>query len=171
MPQLRAHVGIDPGQTGAVAVIWPTVDTAGIRNVDLFDTPIFTGPQGKKQFDEDSMVKLLEAVRSRDVSVHVTIEKVNAMPKQGVASTFNFGMGYGVWLGIIAALRLQSQRVHPARWKKVVLADSAKVDQAVVAHAARLYPGISDQLRGPKGGLKIGRADALLLAHYGTLAA
>lgn len=170
MPQVRTHVGIDPGQTGGVAVIPNCFDATREPLVTLHDTPTFKG-EGRTLYDEAGMSDLLRGVAKSYPDVFVTIEQVHAMPKQGVSSSFNFGMGYGIWLGIVAALGLPSQRVTPQRWKKVVLADGPKVDQAVCAFAARLYPAIAGNLRGPRGALLMGRADALLIAHYGTLAA
>lgn len=164
---LRAFVGIDPGQTGAVAVI--VVDTSGgaVHPPELHDTPTFKG-EGKTLYDEVGMARILVNVGELyGPNVFVTIEKVGAMPKQGVASSFNFGMGYGIWLGIIATLRMQSQRVTPQRWKKTALQDGPKVDQAVVAVAARLYPATAPMLRGPRGALLMGRADALMISHHG----
>jgi len=165
---LRAYIGIDPGQTGAVAVI--VVDTASgaARAPELHDTPTFKG-DGKTLYDEAGMARILaDVARVYGGHVFATIEKVGAMPKQGVASSFNFGMGYGIWLGIIAALGIQSQRVTPQRWKKSALQDGPKVDQAVVAVAARLYPAVAAMLRGPRGALLMGRADALLIAQHGV---
>ena len=41
------------------------------------------------------------------------IEKVAAMPGQGVTSMFNFGKGFGVLLGAAAGLGLQTTQVTP----------------------------------------------------------
>lgn len=48
----------------------------------------------------------------------VGIELVHSMPKQGVASTFKFGMGYGQLQGICAALRIPFVLIAPQVWKK-----------------------------------------------------
>jgi crossover junction endodeoxyribonuclease RuvC len=45
------------------------------------------------------------------------VEKVGAMPKQGVSSTFKFGAAYGSILGILAALKIRTILVSPTVWK------------------------------------------------------
>ena len=47
---------------------------------------------------------------------HVWIEKVGAMPGQGVSSMFQFGRSVGTIEGIIAALRLPISYVTPQKW-------------------------------------------------------
>lgn len=174
-----AYAGVDPGLTGAVAVISPD------GQVRIFDTPVIeTVVNGKKRHvpDEAQMIsileKLLASIQYAATSIHVVLEKVNAMPSfgpggrrtMGAASMFNFGFGYGLWCMALTALKLPHDRVHPATWKARLLRDTNKDDGAAAQLAGRLYPAADPLLRGPKGGLKMGRVDALLLAHYGQIA-
>ena len=48
---------------------------------------------------------------------NVVVEAVHAMPKQGLSSTFKFGMGVGIIHGVAGALRLPLTLVTPAQWK------------------------------------------------------
>jgi crossover junction endodeoxyribonuclease RuvC len=48
---------------------------------------------------------------------HAVVENVHAMPKQGVSSAFNFGMGLGIIHGVAGALRLPLTLVAPTQWK------------------------------------------------------
>lgn len=176
-----ARVGIDPGLTGCVCVL-PPID----GEPRFFDAPVIeTVVSGKKRHvpDEGAMVHILEgalaSIQYAATSVHVTIEKVNAMPSfgpggrrtMGATSMFNFGYGYGLWCGILAALRIPHDRVHPATWKARLLGGTSKDDGAAAQAGSRLYPVADHLLRGPKGGLKMGRVDALLIAHYGKITA
>ena len=43
----------------------------------------------------------------------IVVENVHAMPKQGVSSTFKFGMGVGIIHGVAGALRLPLTLVSP----------------------------------------------------------
>jgi len=178
-----AHVGIDPGITGAVAVLHAD------GTVQFHDTPHLVTEVSKKPrepggattakrkiYDEAGMAAILRPL----AGAHVTIEQVNAMPARGpggvrieigATSMFNFGVGYGLWLGMLAALQLPHDRVAPRRWKAALLKDIGKDDGAVAAVASRLYPATADRLRGSRGGILIGRVDALLLAHYGKITA
>jgi len=175
------YIGIDPGISGCVAVL----DGDGVQ---FHETPTIEGKAKTKSkvtgkakvrrlYDEPGMAAILRPYIS--AATRLAIEQVNAMPKtdpksgnvmtMGATSMFNFGMGFGIWLGILAALGIPHVRVHPNRWKRVVLADAPRMDSAAVAVAGRLYPAAAAQLRGPRGGLNMGRADALCLAHYATL--
>lgn len=160
------YTGIDPGQDGAVGSVFPD----GV--VEIVDVPLFVA-KGKKSYDVGGMVTILRrladlARHSTGAGLTVAIEKVHSMPKQGVASSFTFGKGYGIWLGILSALEIRHVLVTPQRWQGKVLAGVAKDSPAEeAAVAARLYPQASPHLRGPKGGLREGRVDAVLLAHYG----
>jgi crossover junction endodeoxyribonuclease RuvC len=86
------------------------------------------------------------------------------MPKQGVASSFSFGQGLGMWQGIIAALGLPLEMPSPQRWKKEMLADQGKDKDASRFKAIQLFPTLAVQLSRVKDD---GRAEALLMAAYG----
>jgi len=47
----------------------------------------------------------------------MVVEDVHSMPKQGVSSTFKFGMGCGIIHGVAGALRLPLTLVTPNKWK------------------------------------------------------
>lgn len=163
------YIGIDPGLDGAIALIPEGAPPS------FWDTPTLQGATtpGKKTarriYDEAEMARLLRVALHCSGGVLATIEQVHSMPKQGVASSFTFGMGYGIWLGLLAALQIPYRRVTPQRWQRDILADGPKTDQAAVAFAGRLYPAAAGHLRTPRGKLLMGRADALLIAHHGSL--
>jgi len=153
-------VGIDPGLTGAVAILSPH----GQLDVAVYDCPITQVVKGKSKKNEYlpyAMAELLAGLPPD--STHVYIEKVGAMPGQGVTSMFNFGKGFGLWIGIIAALKLPVTFVTPQAWKKELMAGMRDKDAARI-RAMELFPDMSEQLKRKKD---IGRADALLIAEYG----
>lgn len=135
-------IGIDPGKTGAVAIL---SDTISIK-----DTP-------------DTLQGMVECLKHQE-DAHVFIEKVHAMPGQGVVSMFTFGQNFGTWLGILAALGLSHTLVAPQTWKKEMLADLPKEKSSAVTRVLQLYPKLSDKFTRKKDH---GRADALLIAEYG----
>ena len=74
-------------------------------------------------------------------NVFVTIERSQSMPCQGVASTFEFGRGYGIWLGLLAALNIPYQVVHSRTWTRVMLMGASGEGKARACSVAmRLYP-------------------------------
>jgi crossover junction endodeoxyribonuclease RuvC len=147
-------IGIDPGLDGAIAVICD----AGIT---LLDTPtVSTGK--RREMDLYAIVRLLKGLTCSQDAL-VSIEAVHSMPRQGVASTFAFGKGFGMWLGVLAALNIPHQAVAPQTWKKIMLRDAGKEKDASRVKAMQLFPQVADQLSRKKDH---GRADALLLAAW-----
>ena len=165
------YIGIDPGTSGAVSFL----DTE-TKEIKFFDTPTVEVRSGKKiknQMDPVACSLLLsELARTNSL---ITIEKVAPMPSfkgkkegeepatMGVTSAFNFGMGFGMWIGICAALAIPYQLVHPVTWKKLMMADMGKEKDASRIKVMQLYPQTAKDLQRKKDH---GRADALLMAEW-----
>lgn len=153
-------VGIDPGLTGAVAIHWPD------RHITIEDTPVTqvkkAGGKIGTEYLPREMANILQGLTPPGVQIY--IEKVHSMPKQGVASTFTFGKGFGIWIGIIAAFGLPVTFVTPQAWKKKLMEGIHDKDAARL-RAQQLYPAMMPMLKLKK---HIGRADALLIMHYGV---
>jgi crossover junction endodeoxyribonuclease RuvC len=153
-------IGIDPGQTGAVAAIFPD------GKVMLIDTPTEIQKKGKGSKTEylpSNMAGVLRPLLNDPFGVHCYIEKVGAMPGQGVTSMFGFGKGFGLWLGILAALNIPYTLVTPQAWKKLMMMGQSDKD-AARGRAQQLFPHVAGLMTRKKD---IGRADALLIAEYG----
>jgi len=148
-------LGIDVGKTGAIALI---------RNdgmIDIQDCPVIK--VGKKyETDTVAMANLVKELTQGCGNLFCVIEKVNAMPNQGVVSMFSFGTNYGLWLGILSALAIPHQLISPQRWKKEFGLSSDK--EASIILAKKLYPSSAKLINLKKHD---GRAEALLLADYG----
>ena len=84
------------------------------------------------------------------------------MPRQGVASTFRTGFGYGVYLGLIIALGIKHTEVTARQWKKDLCVPADK--NMARGIATELYPHASSQWK-----LKCedGVAESTLIAHWG----
>lgn len=149
-------IGIDPGLGGAIASISP----AG--TIELHDCPVLS--IGKKiKFNASKMAALLLKYQKTNSCLQVGLEKIHSMPGQGVASTFTFGEGFGVWIGILAALSIPHQLINPQTWKTSMMQGEAKTKDASRLVAMRLFPQVSDRLQLKK---HHGRADALLIAEF-----
>lgn len=150
-------IGIDPGKSGAIAM----VEAGHILFVE--DTPVITAKKGKAQYDERAMFRLLESAVNSGAK-KIVLEKVSAMPGQGVTSMFSFGQGFGLWLGMMAALPISYELVTPQRWKGAMLADIPGDDQKArsVIAAKRMFPGLEFARKKDHG-----RAEAILLAAWG----
>jgi len=159
---VTGFLGIDPGISGAVALL------GSDGSVRFWNTPsIKTG--GKRDYDGMHMQEiLLEAISYVEeplgLHLHAYIERAQAMPKQGTTSMFNYGKGYGLWLGLLIGIGIPHTLVSPRRWKMAMMADMAKDKGASLLRAKQLFPQCASQLQLVKDHDK---AEALLIAAYG----
>lgn len=114
--------GADPGLSGAVAaVVWaPAAGRAqAVEWASVPTRPAPTSTRRRNEIDIEALwLELLELVRQYRPPALVVLERVSAMPQQGVVSMFRFGEAYGelrALLTLLAPGRLHE--VSPARWK------------------------------------------------------
>lgn len=145
------YVGIDPGLHGAFAVM----DAFG-GLTQLVDLPV--SRDGKLAWIDGS--ELFYALSwDKNSPVSVTIERVHSMPRQGVASSFQFGVTVGSILSVLQVKQMPIEFVSPSKWKRDLGLSS---DKKAALHKARLlYPGADLRLEKHDG-----RAEALLIAHW-----
>ena len=160
-------IGIDPGQSGAVAIFNPAMmhNGSAFMHWSITDTPtidIGTKKKPRTDYNVPAMAALMPD--NSGGSVHAYIEAVHSMPEQGVASSFQFGKGYGIWLGILGALSIPYTLVTPQKWKADMLAGRGKEKDASRLRALELFPHLADELKLKK---HHNRADALLIAEWG----
>lgn len=142
-------VGLDPGASGAVAFYYPDRP----QLIAAHDVPLV-----EKQINAAALYDLIRQY-SPEFAV---VELVHSMPKQGVASSFNFGKSYGVALGVIGSLKIPSAHVSPTKWKKYFGLSADKEQSRALAISK--WPA-SEHFRRKKDN---GRAEAALLALYGA---
>lgn len=151
---MTLYVGIDPGLSGAVAVL----DADG--NVeDLFDLPVTAKAHGKgNQLSCSELAGMMSPLRN----AKVTVERVNAMPKQGVVSVFGFGFTAGAIEGIVCALGMPLRYATPQEWKRE-FGLVGKDKDASRTLCIQMWPRWAHKLDRKKDN---GRSDALLIAEY-----
>lgn len=137
------YIGIDPGQKGGYAII----DGDSVR----------TYPWDDKAFIE--FAKNLD-----NTNCVCCLEKVGAMPKQGVSSMFNFGKSAGFIEGVLQTCGIPYQLVPPQKWKKEFSISSDKNQS--IAVCKRLFPNISLRRTDRCTTDSDGMAEALLLSEY-----
>ena len=148
--------GIDPGLTGAVAILdGPTLLT-------VFDLPTIDKPHKSGSRAELSPA-LLQDELIGDVRVSVAfIEQVTASPQMGSVSAFRFGECYGQICAVFQCLGIRTELVRPAAWKKAMgLNSDAEVSRS---RAIELWP---DQSALFKRKMDHNRAEAALIAEWG----
>jgi crossover junction endodeoxyribonuclease RuvC len=146
-------VGVDPGLTGALAIL----STDGALEL-LADLPIIRDRSLAWIDGSELQSLILGALQGRGAAA--IVERVSAMPKQGVASSFQFGVGFGSVLSVLQALHIRIEFVTAAVWKRSY---GLSRDKHASLHKARLmFPAAELHLAKHDG-----RAEALLIAEYG----
>jgi len=144
-------LGIDPG---SVSAAYGILDDQGIF-VETGDIPVVD-----RMVDPSGLCLMLHSLGARPQDIIAVVEQVSAMPKQGVSSSFRFGMGCGLIRGVLAAFGIQIILVPATKWKKHFNLDSdAEKSRAL---ALRLWPTCRDLTHKKDHG----RAEALLMARW-----
>ena len=137
------YIGIDPGKHGALAYI--------------DDEEVVVVP-----FDAEVYRQILRSAGEKRAVC--CLERVGAMPGQGVTSMFSFGENYGYIRGLLEANEIPYQAVRPQDWKREF--GITKDKSTSVAVCKRLFPKVSllptERSRKENDGL----AEALLMACY-----
>jgi hypothetical protein len=145
-------IGIDPGLSGALAIL----SSDGSLEF-LTDLPVIRDRTLAWIDGSELQSVILGALNGR--AAVAMVERVSSMPGQGIASSFQFGVGYGSILGVLQALRIRIEFVTAAVWKRSY---GLSRDKHASLHKARLmFPSAELHLAKHDG-----RAEALLLAHY-----
>jgi len=157
-------IGIDPGVTGAIAVIKDG------KLVGLIDMPTIQGVDGKRHINATAVFNYLK--QHTALCAIAKIERVNAMPnaapgkdgkraKMGSQSAFNFGEGYGAVKAAVHIAGFSLQETTPIVWKRKAGLIGTPKDQSRLL-AKRLHPNAELHLKKHHG-----RADAICIAMYG----
>jgi crossover junction endodeoxyribonuclease RuvC len=149
--------GIDPGKTGALAILHPD------GSAEFFDVPRVK-LKGKDKPAWTQWARDWGTVLDLAAPDMVVIEEVTARPGQGVTSMFTFGRTLGFVHGLVnAKTDCPVHFVTPSVWKaKLGLLNSGKGASREICQT--LYPATASHLGRVKDD---GRAEAVLLAHYG----
>ena len=165
-------IGIDPGQSGGIAVISGNYYHA----IKMPET------------EKDIYEHLKDIINTGKVNSEVIcfLEKVHTMPTtamgsmrcscgrihktlkviQGSASQGKFMQGYGTLRGMLIALGVRLEEVTPQKWQKAFVTSKARTESKtdhknkLKAKAQLLFPDLKITLK---------TADALLIAEFGRL--
>jgi crossover junction endodeoxyribonuclease RuvC len=151
-------IGVDPGMSGALAIL------EGERLIQIIDMPVVEveiNGKLKRRISPEMLVS--ELGMYLDFVTCAYVEKVSAMPGQGVSSMFAFGEALGLIRGIFAGLRVPCFLVPPSAWKRTLKVPQGK--DASRAMAAQLWPLNAAEFKRVKDD---GRAEAALIALWGS---
>jgi len=169
---LRVVIGVDPGQSGGIAV------ALGATAVSAYPMPDTEG----------DVLNLLRAIvmEAGSEPLRAIVEEVGGFmgENQPASRAFEFGRGHGFCLGVLATLGARVELVRPQAWQKVLgLGNSGRVKappgandeerkkiraynsnlkaewkRKLKSKAQELFPGVNVTLK---------TCDALLLLEYG----
>lgn len=145
MNRSRLICGIDPGVTGGIAFLYDDGSCAAC------DIPTIGGEVNGR------VIGNLFAQLQPELTV---IERAQAMPGQGVVSTFKFAQAYGTLRGVLEGLGLSYNIVGPRQWKRHFALDRDKEKSrrlAIDLWGVEQFSRKKDH----------GRAEAALIAKYG----
>lgn len=96
------YLGVDPGNSGSMVLVGDDEGKLKIHDwIKLSSTP-------------HDIVHWLDKYRGQ--IAFGLLETVNAMPGQGVSSTFKFGMSYGECRMALTALFIPHTEIRPSQW-------------------------------------------------------
>lgn len=164
--QFDFYAGVDPGFTGAIGLI----NAAGTV-VRVWDMPITYKTDGQDRTREidlpgvDSVFKSILALPNSTMG----IEWPTTRPGEGAERMERFGRGKGILQTMAYCRGLDYHLISPILWKGR-LGIPGKSDSEANKIAARMfcdyYPGRENLIYGSRGGVKSGRVDALMIAHF-----
>lgn len=150
-------LGIDPGLSGALA-FYDTVSEVLV----VMDMPTVEVTRNGKSKREVSPALVADMVAGKGVE-KAFMERVSAMPGQGVSSMFSFGRSSGVVEGVLAAYEIPTTLVTPQAWMKAMGVRAGKDGSR--ERAMQLFPQYSMTFSRKKDD---GRSDAALIAKFGA---
>jgi crossover junction endodeoxyribonuclease RuvC len=153
------RLGIDPGIGGALALL-----SRDYELLAVIDMPVMAGTGKRQQVNAVELSKIIDSWqrKSEGDQLIAFIEQVSARPGQGVSSMFSFGDSFGAVRGVLAAKGIPLLLVTPQAWKKRAGLIGTEKDRSRTV-AQQMFP--SADLARKKD---VGRADALLIARYGS---
>lgn len=187
MSENWAVIGIDGGLSGAMVAVDESLQVVAYRDMPVIEDVKHTkkrkGPKAgqtvtttKRRFDTRGiwqalweMAGELSRDRKEPYRLFAVLELAQAMPQQGVSSTFKTGQGFGLVEMALVGVGIGYEIVKPSDWMKAVLkntsGDTTKVKSLTLA--SRLFPNLP--LKTPRGKKLTldGRSDAALIALYG----
>lgn len=109
------YIGIDPGKDGGIAIIQN-------NNLTLHSIPTIK----KKEVDIDLLDKLLFDIRYQSnedddeiqtIDCMCVLEEVHSIHKSSANSNFQFGLVFGILMGLLTANRIPFIKIAPKEWQ------------------------------------------------------
>lgn len=129
------YIGIDPGKKGSFGAI---------GEVGIYVKP----------WDNVFFIEYCRDIYRAGTKAVACVEKVGAMPGQGVTSMFNFGKSAGFIEGVLQAYGIPYQLITPQKWKKEFSLGHSKEDSITVFLFAVLVFSMKLSMKSERAALK-----------------
>ena len=141
------YIGIDPGASGGYCIL---------SNSD---------PVRMQGYNKETPRGITIEIKGfATTHCFAILERVSAMPGQGVSSTFKFGQNFGWWQGVLDSIQIPYKLVTPYSWQKGLGIKKKQKNESqtdfkrrLKHEAEKLYPNLK---------ITNATADAMLIAHY-----
>jgi hypothetical protein len=153
---MNNYAGIDPGRNGGLALIEA-------------DNTIRVWPMPEKQERGVNVEDVIDIIRSWPLGTIAGLEYNMGRPGEVPDYAFRFGLQTGQLDGTLRGLGIAVTHIYPQAWMKR-LGLTGKRDDPKLHYRRKLlekiYPHATRLVIGPKGGVKDGILEAILIAHY-----
>lgn len=162
-------ISIDPGLKGAIGVI--SLSDKEIKEYCVHDMPTMEVEKSNKKIknmiDLEKLDKLICRICDENIEKEIIswVERVSAMPGQGVTSMFSMGRGLGNVEMVLTCYNIPINWVSPQTWKKEVIFGAGSDKLISIDKAKDLFPLCEFETK--RGRIIDGRAEALLIGEYG----
>jgi len=156
-------LGIDPGKSGCLSIL----NYKGELHAKIL-MPVFV--ENKKTIvDIKGLDKEIKKY-SKKIK-YAMLEKVHAMPNQGVTSMFSFGRTYGACEMCLASNKIKYDLVTPQAWQKVMFVGVKGTDskEKSIKKARELWPDLDFKRTKKCKNQDHNFTDSLLIAKYAII--
>ena len=154
----RRYVGIDPGQTGGIAVLrylFRPLEGCWQATSELLPWPASFRLNGTSPFvPKESGETLRSWIKACKDAHQIACEVCTPRPGYAAKSLFHFGLNVGWWFGFVAHLERPIKLVYPQEW---------------MGHYGFIGKGknfIADRAQAIFGDMPKRMADAIMIAHW-----
>ena len=175
-------IGVDPDVNGALAALrWRPAGSGGqggaVLETHVFDVPTLqassgptprgrrTGKPAPRRHNPEAMAALVASLQAPRGTVAV-LERATARLGNSLQSSFQSGVGLGLWWGVLSSAGFAVRLTLPQAWKKEYGLLGEELDKNDSrAMACAMFPEAAPLLGRKKDH---GRAEAVLIAAYGA---
>ena len=157
------YLGFDPGLSGGICFLNDdgSVDTCIVM-------PVITDAKGKNVFDVNAIASFVMLKNNEEKVKLAVVEKPIAMPGLGSPSLVSIGMGHGILVGILAALRIPYITATAQSWQKEILSGVTAGDtkQRSIQFAQQTQPSFDWRATERSKRAHDGMSDSYCIAMY-----